>query len=171
MKSDMQLHGSSIRWEKWSFIVLTSDLGVRLIDLHGTALAALGERLGGAIVPSEAKTALACKEIEEYLAGERKTFSSPLDIRGTPFQLSVWRELLRIPYGETRSYSEVAAAVGRPSAMRAVGAAVGANPIPIVVPCHRVVGKNGALVGFGGGLCLKERLLSLEGRTLCRKRC
>jgi O-6-methylguanine DNA methyltransferase len=84
-------------------------------------------------------------------------------MHGTDFQLRVWRELERIPYGETRSYSQIAAAIGTPQAVRAVGAANGANPIPIVVPCHRVIGAGGKLVGYGGGLPLKRRLLELEG--------
>ena len=90
-----------------------------------------------------------------------------MDLRGTEFQLRVWRELERIPYGETRSYRQVASAIGPPDAVRAVGAANGANPIPIVVPCHRVIGASGKLVGYGGGLELKRRLLELEGvRTM-----
>ena len=84
-------------------------------------------------------------------------------MQGTDFQLRVWRELESIPYGETRSYSQIAAAIGAPQAVRAVGAANGANPIPIVVPCHRVIGSGGKLVGYGGGLPLKKRLLALEG--------
>ena len=97
-----------------------------------------------------------------------REFTLPLDLRGTPFQLQVWRALLDIRYGEVRSYATVAAAIGRPRAVRAVGAANGANPIPIIVPCHRVIGSHGALTGYGGGLGLKEQLLRLEsvrGRT------
>jgi len=102
------------------------------------------------------------KQLDEYFAGKRKTFDLPLAPKGTPFQLSVWNELLAIPYGSTRSYQEVANAIGRPAATRAVGAANGANPIPIVVPCHRVIGANGSLTGFGGGIDVKRRLLALE---------
>ncbi|HLZ81913.1 MAG TPA: methylated-DNA--[protein]-cysteine S-methyltransferase [Ktedonobacteraceae bacterium] len=105
------------------------------------------------------------KQVLEYLQGKRTTFTFPLDFRGTAFQVSVWRALTRIPYGETRSYSEIALVVQRPTAIRAVGAANGANPIPIVVPCHRVIGKNGNLTGYGGGLDVKEELLRLEGRS------
>ena len=161
------MYASKIPWEEWCFVLLSSERGIRLIDLHGTSLSELSERLGVEIVQGGMKTAavnqdLARQEIEEYLNGDRKSFSSPLDLRGTPFQIEVWNELLNIPYGETRSYGEIAAAVGRPRAARAIGAAVGANPLPIIVPCHRVIGKNGSLVGFGGGLRLKERLLLLE---------
>jgi O-6-methylguanine DNA methyltransferase len=105
----------------------------------------------------------AVDELRRYFAGERVQFVCPLDLRGTPFQLSVWRELCRIPYGEARSYGEIAGAIGRPGASRAVGAANGANPVAIIVPCHRVIGSNGTLTGYGGGLPSKSWLLSLEG--------
>jgi methylated-DNA-[protein]-cysteine S-methyltransferase len=104
----------------------------------------------------------AMDELRRYFAGERLEFTCLLDLHGTPFQLAVWHEMLRIPYGETRTYSELARAVGRPSAPRAVGAASGANPVAIIVPCHRVVGSNGSLTGYGGGLPTKEWLLAME---------
>lgn len=106
---------------------------------------------------------LAADELRRYFAGERVQFSCPLDLHGTPFQMQVWQELCRIPYGETRSYGELAHAIGRPNASRAVGAANGANPIAIIVPCHRVIGHNRTLTGYGGGLPTKAWLLSLEG--------
>ncbi|MFN3763308.1 MAG: methylated-DNA--[protein]-cysteine S-methyltransferase, partial [Anaerolineae bacterium] len=90
-------------------------------------------------------------------------FDLPLDLRGTPFQRRVWEELRRVPYGQTVAYGELARRVGRPGAARAVGRAVGANPVPIIVPCHRVVGADGSLVGYGGGLEIKAALLRLEG--------
>jgi methylated-DNA-[protein]-cysteine S-methyltransferase len=105
------------------------------------------------------------QQIGEYFAGTRKVFTVPLDFHGTDFQKSVWAALLAIPYGETRSYAEIARAVGRPTAFRAVGAANGRNPISIIAPCHRVIGTNGALAGFAGGLKAKELLLGLEGRA------
>jgi methylated-DNA-[protein]-cysteine S-methyltransferase len=105
----------------------------------------------------------ATRQLRAYFAGQLRCFDLPLDLQGTDFQLRVWRELERIPYGETRSYSQIATAIGTPQAVRAVGAANGANPIPIVVPCHRVIGASGKLVGYGGGLPLKKRLLELEG--------
>jgi O-6-methylguanine DNA methyltransferase len=103
------------------------------------------------------------EELTAYLEGELRAFTTPLDMRGAPFQLAVWRALLGIGYGETRSYGQVAEAIGRPGAARAVGLANGSNPVPIVVPCHRVIGGDGRLTGYGGGLELKERLLRLEG--------
>jgi O-6-methylguanine DNA methyltransferase len=104
----------------------------------------------------------AVDELTRYLAGERIQFTCSLDLHGTSFQIAVWKELLRIPYGETRSYLEIAQAIGRPAAVRAVGAANGSNPIAIIVPCHRVIGSNGSLTGYGGGLPAKEWLLALE---------
>lgn len=102
------------------------------------------------------------QQLREYFAGARTTFDVPLDMSGTDFQRQVWQALLRIPYGETRSYQEIAAELGRPTAARAVGAANGRNPLSIVAPCHRVVGASGALTGFAGGLDVKARLLALE---------
>jgi methylated-DNA-[protein]-cysteine S-methyltransferase len=103
------------------------------------------------------------KQLGEYFRGERRTFDLSLAPQGTSFQLATWRALSTIPYGETISYAELARRVGRPAASRAVGAANGANPLPIVVPCHRVIGKDGSLTGFGGGLPTKRALLELEG--------
>lgn len=101
-------------------------------------------------------------QLQAYFAGQRRTFDLPLDLYGSPFQQAVWRLLLEIPYGETRSYAHLAAALGRPHAARAVGQANGANPLPIVVPCHRVIQADGSLGGYGGGLPLKRALLELE---------
>ena len=102
------------------------------------------------------------KELREYFAGQRRVFSIPLDMQGTEFQLAVWRALLDIPFGTTSSYGQLASRLGNAKASRAVGAANGRNPIPIVVPCHRVIGSTGKLTGFGGGLPMKEFLLRLE---------
>jgi methylated-DNA-[protein]-cysteine S-methyltransferase len=104
----------------------------------------------------------AIRQLAEYFAGARRAFDLPLDLRGTPFQLRVWQALLRIPYGETRTYGQLAAQIGHPGAARAVGAANGANPVAIIVPCHRVVASGGGLGGYGGGLDRKEFLLGLE---------
>ena len=110
-------------------------------------------------------TDLAFQQISEYLNGQRRTFDFPYRLQGTPFQQKVWQALRNIPYGETRTYGEVAAAVGSPKACRAVGMANHQNPIMIVVPCHRVVGASGKLVGYRSGLDLKEALLQLEKKT------
>jgi methylated-DNA-[protein]-cysteine S-methyltransferase len=122
----------------------------------------------GAEIPAgfvKAETPLikkAATQIEEYLNGKRKKFSLPLAMHGTEFQMDVWRALQTIPYGETRSYKEIAELVHRPKAVRAVGMANHRNPISIIVPCHRIIGHNGSLTGYGGGLPLKKYLLELE---------
>ena len=116
------------------------------------------------LVPSEQHPVLveAERQLGEYFAGSRKTFSIALDMRGTPFQKNVWEALLAIPFGETRSYGQLAKQLGNPRATRAVGAANGRNPVSIIVPCHRVIGSSGKLTGFAGGLETKAHLLSLE---------
>jgi methylated-DNA-[protein]-cysteine S-methyltransferase len=106
------------------------------------------------------------RQLRAYFAGELETFDLGLAPEGTPFQLAVWDHLCEIPYGETISYGELARRLGKPNASRAVGLANGANPIPIVIPCHRVIGSNGKLTGYGGGLPIKEKLLALERRQL-----
>ena len=103
------------------------------------------------------------RELEQYFAGQRRQFSFPLDLRGTEFQLACWNALLDIPYGETRSYADIARAVGNPAGFRAVGMANHRNPAAIVVPCHRVIASDGTLCGYGGGLEVKRKLLELEG--------
>lgn len=109
-----------------------------------------------------AKVAFAAKQLDEYFAGERQDFDLPLHPIGTPFQVNVWHALAKIPYGATISYGELARRIGQPEAVRAVGAANGRNPIPIILPCHRVIGADGSLTGFGGGLPTKRFLLAME---------
>jgi methylated-DNA-[protein]-cysteine S-methyltransferase len=111
---------------------------------------------------NEKPFAAARQQLTEYFAGERREFDLPLKLSGTEFQMSVLQALQQIPYGETTSYADIAERIGRPKAVRAVGAANGRNPIPIIVPCHRVIGSHGDLTGFGGGLDTKEALLRLE---------
>jgi methylated-DNA-[protein]-cysteine S-methyltransferase len=122
------------------------------------------QKLSPAIQLQESKSALAryVGELDEYFAGARREFSFPLDLRGTEFQLACWRALLEIPYGETRSYRDIALAIGHPHAYRAVGMSNNRNPVAIVVPCHRVIASSGSLCGYGGGLDLKRKLLELE---------
>src|SRR5262249_47043973 len=110
--------------------------------------------------------AAAIKQLREYFAGKREQFDLSLVLDGTPFQLSVWHMLQKIPYGETVSYLDIAKKIGNPQAVRAVGLANGSNPIAIIVPCHRVIGSDGSLTGFGGGLPTKQKLLALESRQL-----
>jgi len=120
------------------------------------------EREGG--TPSELSE-LAAKELSEYFAGERRSFDVPLDLQGTEFQRKVWQALSEIPYGETRSYREIAEGVGNPKACRAVGGANNKNPAVIIIPCHRVIGADGAMVGYGGGIEMKRLLLELERKN------
>jgi len=116
----------------------------------------------------ESKQTLApfLRELDEYFSGARREFSMPLDLRGTDFQRKCWRALLDIPYGETRSYGEIARAIGHPQAYRAVGMSNNRNPVAIVVPCHRVIASGGSLCGYGGGLDIKRKLLDLEQAQL-----
>lgn len=113
--------------------------------------------------PSEV-TDWAARELHEFLEGERRAFTFPYRLVGTPFRLQVWKELEKVPYGETTTYKRLAEAIGRPGAYHAVGGAVGANPLSICVPCHRVIGTNGSLTGYAWGLPMKEALLELERR-------
>jgi methylated-DNA-[protein]-cysteine S-methyltransferase len=106
------------------------------------------------------------RQLRAYFGGELKEFDLPLVLDGTEFQLLVWSNLRKIPYGETISYSELAERIGNPKAVRAVGLANGSNPIPIIIPCHRVIGKNGDLTGFGGGIAIKQKLLALESKQM-----
>jgi methylated-DNA-[protein]-cysteine S-methyltransferase len=103
------------------------------------------------------------RQLIEYLEGKRRVFELPLHLEGTDFQKRVWEAVSRVPYGQTASYGEIAHLIGKPGASRAVGAANGANPVPIVIPCHRVIGSDGSLTGYGGGMPLKMRFLALEG--------
>ncbi|WP_313515857.1 methylated-DNA--[protein]-cysteine S-methyltransferase [Pseudomonas sp.] len=108
----------------------------------------------------------ACRQLDEYFGGQRRCFDLPLAPQGTAFQQAVWQALLEIPFGETRSYRQQAERIGRPSAIRAVGTANGANPLAVIVPCHRVIGSDGSLTGYAGGLARKALLLELEGVRL-----
>src|ERR1700722_16755032 len=141
-----------------SCLIVAGDAGIRTIDFHGQAEASGREGVSNPLLRQ------AVDQLRAYFAGELRNFDLALDMQGTGFQKRVWQEVRKIPYGRTCSYKFVAAAIGAPTAVRAVGAANGRNPIPIVVPCHRVIGAGGSLVGYGGGLPLKRFLLDLEMR-------
>jgi len=136
--------------------MVASETGIRQVQYH-PARPPQGRRDPANPLLLEAEA-----QLRAYFAGELRKFDLPLDLAGTDFQLRVWRQLLAIPYGQTRTYLEIARAIGSPGAVRAVGAANGANPLAIVVPCHRAIGDGGKLVGYSGGLALKKRLLDLE---------
>jgi len=128
----------------------------------GVASIRFGSNAPTGAATDEAVNREAVQQLSEYFEGKRTAFDFPLDFEGTAFQKAVWNELARIPYGETRSYGDIARAIGRPGAARAVGMANHDNPIAVVIPCHRVVGSNGSLTGYAGGLHLKAQLLSIE---------
>ena len=128
----------------------------------GIASIRFGASVPKGVSDDESASRETVQQLSEYFEGKRTDFDLPLDFDGTAFQKAVWNELMRIPYGETRSYADIAKAIGRPGAARAVGMANHDNPIAVVIPCHRVVGKDGSLTGYAGGLHLKAQLLSIE---------
>ncbi|MFW6115465.1 MAG: methylated-DNA--[protein]-cysteine S-methyltransferase [Chloroflexota bacterium] len=147
--------------------VAATEMGVCKISLgsehSGAFLTWLSQHIGPGQAYEDAELmTVAMAQLEEYFSGTRRAFDLPLDVHGTTFQRAVWSQVSRIPYGATASYGDIAQLVGKPKASRAVGAALGANPLPIVVPCHRVIGSDGSLVGFGAGLETKETLLQME---------
>jgi len=150
-----------------NFQYLDTPIGTLRLISNGAALVNI-EFAGqygtnDAVAISDSVLAACAVQLTDYFAGQRRHFELLLAPRGTPFQQSVWAALADIPYGELRSYRDIARTIGNPGAVRAVGAANGRNPLPIVVPCHRVIGSNGALTGFAGGLEVKRFLLGLEG--------
>ena len=149
-----------------------TPVGHITIASNGTAITeiAFGVRTLAGEKRATELTNRAANQLQEYFAGKRRTFDLPLAPAGTDFQKRVWTALKDSPYGQTCSYSDIAAAIGNPKACRAVGGANNKNPLPIVVPCHRVVGANGALVGYGGGVKIKTFLLDLERKTLEQSR-
>src|SRR6266852_9084033 len=155
------------------FTYLSSPIGSLLLAADNTGLREITFPRNGAPAPPKAGWredspgfTEPIRQLRAYFAGDLETFDLQLAPEGTPFQQTVWKELCNIPYGETISYGQLATRIGNPNASRAVGLANGSNPIPIVIPCHRVIGSNGKLTGYGGGLPLKEKLLALERRQL-----
>lgn len=152
----------------WRLIVAASEGGLVFIGSQGgsieelTGWASKQYRDNFELIQDDDKLAPYTEQLIEYLHGNRDTFALPTELRGTAFQRSVWSAMSEIGYGDTATYSQIAEKIGKPEAVRAVGAAIGRNPALIVLPCHRIVGKNGALTGYRGGLEMKERLLRLE---------
>ncbi len=153
-----------------TYIIGSSSRGVICVEneSHMSSLRARWRKEGIEAKEAAGQNDRVVAELEAYFVGDLKQFTVPLDIQGTEFQRRVWEFLLNIPYGETRSYGQVASALGRPKASRAVGQAVGTNPVSIIVPCHRVIGTGGGLVGYGGGLHRKQALLELERESSTR---
>jgi len=150
------------------YLLISSQRGVVCVkpeDAPGTRLARW-EREDLQLQDGGEYNDVLATQLDAYFAGELRQFNVPLDLRGTPFQLKVWKRLLDIPFGETRSYRQIAKILRRPRSSRPVGQAVGRNPVSIVIPCHRVIGSNGDLIGYGGGLPRKQALLELEATAL-----
>lgn len=163
-----QIFSSIFLYKEWEIYIAATSKGLCFLGTNHSSFDELTKWCEKQfpnyhILRNEEKLYPFTKELTEYFNGNRKEFTVPLDIRGTAFQMSVWKALLEIPYAQTNCYSDVASAIRNPKAIRAVGGAIGANPVSIVIPCHRVIGKNGSLTGYSGGLDVKERLLQLEG--------
>ena len=152
-------------------IYINTDIGIYIAQEDGAGITRLERLSGGAGIDSAGSKSSSpllkecSKQLTAYYAGSLKRFDLPLRLHGTEFQKKVWHALQKIPYGETRSYGEIAAAIGNPKACRAVGLANNRNPVAIIVPCHRVIGANGALVGYAGGVWIKKYLLELEEKN------
>ena len=163
----MLLH-STLETSNWTLELYSSEAGLVALGLSVDARPKLERWLarfydGERVYPAETGHDLYRRQLEEYFDGRRRLFEFPLDLRGSAFQKDVWNAVANIPFGCTASYGQIAQLVGRPRASRAVGAANGQNPLPIVVPCHRVIGSDGSLTGYSSGLPLKRQLLALEG--------
>lgn len=164
------VYWSLLKHKDWQLYLAATEKGLCFVGAQGQAfeeVAAWVEKRmpKSPLIEDAEKLRPYAEELIQYLEGERTSFTISSDYRGTEFQRSVWEALCEIPFGETRTYSDIAAKINRPAAVRAVGAAIGANPVMITVPCHRVLGKNGALTGFRGGLEMKSRLLELERKA------
>lgn len=167
MMFNQEAYYGQINTHGWSLYIAATDKGLCFVGSQNEGLDEVKDWFGvkrpeATLVEDWDKVAAYAKELVEYFNGERQSFDLPVDFMGTNFQENVWTALQNIPYGEKRTYTDIAENIGRPSSVRAVGAAIGANPVMIVVPCHRVVGKNGKMTGFRGGIPMKESLLGLE---------
>jgi methylated-DNA-[protein]-cysteine S-methyltransferase len=160
-----EANGNNKANKRSNYHIYNSPYGAITIVSDGSAITALWLKeipVEDGINEKDALIDRARKQLDEYFAGNRREFDLPLSPYGTDFQQAVWKELLAIPYGETRSYGQVAQNIGKPKACRAVGMANNKNPISVVIPCHRVIGADGSLTGYGGGLEMKRKLLDLE---------
>ncbi|MDQ0429816.1 methylated-DNA-[protein]-cysteine S-methyltransferase [Planomicrobium stackebrandtii] len=168
------IYWSTIEYNSWKIHIAKTEKGLCCVGSPGESLeeftAYFKKRFPSAILErNDRKLADYSQELTVYLEGSQQEFSLPTDVQGTPFQQQTWQALKQIPYGQTLSYSEIAERIGRPSAVRAVATAIGANPLLIIVPCHRVIGKNGTMAGYRGGLAFKRLLLDLETQKLPAK--
>ncbi|MFF2176158.1 methylated-DNA--[protein]-cysteine S-methyltransferase [Lysinibacillus sp. NPDC058147] len=169
-KNKPTLFWTLLMFEDWKFYIASTSKGIVFVGSQNKPFEELFEWVkkrfpGSPLVEDNEKLEPYVVEITQYLEGKRKTFTVPIEYVGTQFQLAVWNALCEIPYGQMKSYSDIANDINKPAAVRAVGAAIGANPVLITVPCHRVIGKNGSLTGYRGGLEMKTQLLDLEKRA------
>lgn len=165
------LYWDDVQYNGLSFTLVVCEKGLCFVRLPNQSSESIVEWIqyyapeSELVYDSRRVTAYA-KQLREYLEGHLKTFDIPMDLRGTTFQQNVWQALCTIPFGETRTYGQMAESLGKPAAVRAVGVAIGTNPVPIFIPCHRVIGKSGKLTGYRGGLELKASLLDMEAKML-----
>lgn len=167
MKEDQMISWSIIEYDLWQLYAAKTEKGLCYIGSPGQSYEEFAAWIQkhfpkANLIENEEALIPYIDELREYFEGSRRSFSLPIDIKGTPFQEEIWSALKQIPYGKTYTYSDIAELIGRPKAVRAVGSAIGANPVLITVPCHRVIGKNGAITGYRGGTEMKQYLLQLE---------
>ncbi|WP_334328712.1 methylated-DNA--[protein]-cysteine S-methyltransferase [Companilactobacillus sp. HBUAS59699] len=159
-----ELYYQIIRFENHTYIVAATKSGLAYVGLRDETLDDMSKFYPRArFIQDDERTNNYAREVKEYLAGDRTDFDLKIDISGTAFQESVWHAVAQIPYGQVSNYTKIAEKINRPKAVRAVGTAIGRNPVPLVIPCHRVLAKNGSLGGYRGGLVMKKDLLHLEG--------
>ncbi len=157
-------------YKGWTMYIAATDKGLCYVGSQNEPIDELKKWVKkkfktGNLIENDENLSTYVSELKDYVDGNKKEFTSNFDLRGTPFQIDVWNALCSIPYGETKCYSDIAKKIGNPKAVRAVGTAIGSNPIAVIIPCHRVLGKDGSLTGYSGGLPVKEKLLQLEGIT------
>lgn len=165
--SSGSIYWSLLSHENWNLHVAAADGGLCFVGSHNHSLDELiqwvhAHHPGSSLIRDDEKLRPYVAELSQYLQGTRRQFTVPITFRGTPFQEAVWQALCDIPYGQIKTYTDIAVNIQRPASIRAVGAAIGANPLLITVPCHRVIGKNRALTGYRGGIDMKVKLLQLE---------
>ncbi|MDQ8737014.1 methylated-DNA--[protein]-cysteine S-methyltransferase [Paenibacillus sp. LHD-38] len=173
-KAIPQLYWTLLTHEDWNIHLAATPAGLCFAgsqnqSMEELALWAKTKLPGSVLIQNDQLLRPYKDELIEYFQGKRTSFTVPFDYHGTDFQLKVWRALNDIPYGQTKSYSDIANLIQRPAAVRAVGTAIGANPILITIPCHRVIGKNGSLTGYRGGMEMKKKLLHLESEAVSRE--
>jgi methylated-DNA-[protein]-cysteine S-methyltransferase len=171
VRNENKVYWTAVSHGNWHMHMAATDKGLCYINAPGASFDLMSDRINRSfpqhtLVQDDNNMRPYMIQMMEYLQGHRSVFDVPVDLKGTEFQQSVWKALLEIPYGQTVSYSQIADLSGNSHAVRAVGAAIGANPLLMVIPCHRVIGKNGALTGYRGGMDTKVELLRLEGTTV-----